>query len=90
MKKNQLLLSAALAGIALAGTVSAKEGTIKKTTAPVGECHGVNSCRGQSDCATKAHSCAGQNACKGQGWKKMTEAQCKAKKGRFQPLTMEM
>jgi uncharacterized membrane protein len=87
MKKTNLLIGAALAGLALAGAAQAKEG---KTAAKEGECHGVNGCKGQGDCAGKNHSCAGQNSCKGQGWKKMTAAQCKAKKGKFQPMTMEM
>lgn len=87
MKKTTWLVGAALAGLALAGAAPAKEG---KNSAKEGECHGVNGCKGQGDCAMKNHSCAGQNACKGQGWKKMTEAQCKAKKGKFKALSMEM
>ncbi|MBS0618223.1 MAG: hypothetical protein JSR44_08550 [Spirochaetes bacterium] len=87
MKKTSLLMTAALAGIALAGGVGAKEA---KSKAKKGECHGINGCKGQGDCGSKAHSCAGMNACKGQGWKKMTAAECKAKKGKFQAMTMEM
>jgi hypothetical protein len=32
------------------------------------KCVGGNSCKGQSECATKASSCKGQNSCKGKGW----------------------
>jgi len=32
------------------------------------KCVGGNSCKGQSECATKANSCKGQNACKGKGF----------------------
>jgi hypothetical protein len=32
------------------------------------KCVGANSCKGQSECATKASSCKGQNSCKGKGW----------------------
>jgi hypothetical protein len=32
------------------------------------KCVGGNSCKGQSECATKVNSCKGQNACKGKGF----------------------
>jgi hypothetical protein len=32
------------------------------------KCVGANSCKGQSECASKANSCKGQNSCKGKGW----------------------
>jgi hypothetical protein len=32
------------------------------------KCVGANSCKGQSECATRANSCKGQNSCKGKGW----------------------
>ncbi len=59
---------------------------VQPTQAAVGECHGVNSCKGQGACGSKGSSCAGVNACKGQGWLPMTEAECKTKKGRFQAV----
>jgi len=87
MKNHKILISAALAGLALAGAANAKEG---KAKAKDGECHGINGCKGRGECGNKDHACGGQNACKGQGWLKMTEAQCKAKKGKFKPMSMEM
>lgn len=87
MKKTQILISAALTGLALAGATGAKE---PAKGAKEGECHGINGCKGQGDCGNKQHGCAGMNACKGQGWKKMTEADCKKKKGKFKPLSMDM
>jgi len=87
MKKTNLLLGAALAGLALAGAAGAHE---KEKHGKEGECHGINGCKGQGECGGKGHSCGGQNGCKGQGWKKMTEAQCKAKKGKFKALSMGM
>lgn len=39
-------------------------------------CMGVNSCKGNSACATANSSCKGQNACKGQGWMELTKADC--------------
>lgn len=52
-------------------------------SAPTGECHGVNACKGKGACGGKGTSCAGTNACKGKGWITLTEADCKAKKGKF-------
>lgn len=87
MKKTNLLIASALAGLAFAATTGAHEGEKHEKQ---GECHGINGCKGQGDCAGKSHSCAGQNACKGQGWKKMTKADCKKAKGKFKPLSMGM
>ncbi len=49
----------------------------------MGECHGVNSCKGQGVCGGKAHSCAGKNSCKGQGWLKLSKDDCEKKNGTF-------
>ena len=87
MKKSRILVTAALAGLAMGGAAGAKD--VKKAS-QYGECHGINGCKGQGDCGNKEHGCGGQNACKGKGWKKMTAAECKAKKGKFQKMTMEM
>jgi hypothetical protein len=43
------------------------ENSQQSQSAPV-KCVGANSCKGQSECASKASSCKGQNACKGKGW----------------------
>jgi uncharacterized membrane protein len=48
-------------------------------------CFGINSCKGQSFCATATNACAGQNACKGQGWLKVSREECSAKGGRVLP-----
>lgn len=39
-------------------------------------CYGVNSCKGQADCATTQHECKGQNECKGHGFKAMKAGEC--------------
>ncbi|WP_427964544.1 hypothetical protein [Altererythrobacter sp.] len=39
-------------------------------------CYGVNSCKGQADCATSEHACKGQNECKGHGFKAMKAGEC--------------
>jgi hypothetical protein len=87
MKRTNLLVGAALAGLAFAGATGAKE---TKKASQYGECHGINGCKGQGDCGNKSHGCGGQNACKGKGWKKMTKAQCSAQKGQFKKMSMEM
>ena len=44
-------------------------------------CAGVNECKGKGACGGANHGCAGENACKGKGWIKLSEKECKAKKG---------
>ncbi|HEB91175.1 MAG TPA: hypothetical protein ENI85_16495 [Deltaproteobacteria bacterium] len=47
------------------------------------KCHGVNSCKGHSECATDTSSCNGKNECAGKGWIKMSPEECeKAKAAR--------
>lgn len=41
------------------------------------ECHGVNSCKGQSSCKTATNACKGKNSCKGKGVEKMSAKHCK-------------
>ncbi len=80
------LLMAALAGYAIASVSTAAETAKKpadtKTTA-MGECHGVNACKGQGICGGNGHECAGKNACKGQGRLSTTEKDCKSQKGKW-------
>ena len=86
MKKNKqtLFVSAALTGLLLAtGCASQKGNTESSSSVAMGECHGVNSCKGTGDCGGKGYSCAGKNACKGKGWLKMSKADCTEKGGKF-------
>jgi uncharacterized membrane protein len=48
-------------------------------------CFGINSCKGQSFCASAKNACAGQNTCKGQGWLRVSREECSAKRGRVLP-----
>jgi hypothetical protein len=48
-------------------------------------CAGINSCKGQSFCATAKNACAGQNACKNQGWLEVSRKECLTKGGRILP-----
>lgn len=65
-------------------------GTTVVTTAHAdeekGKCHGVNTCKGQTACATAEGSCAGTNSCKGKGWLAMDEKACAEKGGKFEPF----
>ena len=71
-------VAVAAAGLFLSGTVAAT--AADKTEAKV-QCHGVNACKGQSECGTARSSCHGQNACKGQGWVTLSEKECAAQGG---------
>ena len=63
-----------LSGAAVTQTASAHEGKV--------HCYGINSCKGQTACATANNACKGMNACKGQGWVPVAIAdECKAKGG---------
>ena len=70
-------IAAAAAGLFAMGTatpvLAAEEG------AKV-HCEGVNSCKGQSDCASAKNSCKGQNSCKGEGFKEMSAQECEKAK----------
>ena len=48
-------------------------------------CFGINSCKGQSFCATAKNACAGQNACKGKGWLMVTRKECSSRGGQELP-----
>jgi uncharacterized membrane protein len=46
-----------------------------------GRCYGVNTCKGQSLCATAKHDCKGLNNCKGEGVIVLPKSECLAKGG---------
>ena len=81
MTNKAKLLNAAFAGLMAAGTL----GIAGTALAEDAKCYGVNSCKGQGKCGSKAegHSCAGKNSCKGMGWIKVGDAEknCIAKGG---------
>ena len=65
----------ALIGIALLGlveTAQAEEAIKPMAKEVVGECHGINSCKGTGDCGGKGH-----------GWKKISQKACTDKGGEF-------
>jgi hypothetical protein len=92
--KNYSLLSAAAFGLLLASqTVIANESKKSEAAAQtettseklaMGECHGVNACKGKGMCGSEAgNACAGKNSCKGKGWASLNEKDCLAKKGKW-------
>lgn len=79
MNTKSMLIGAAVAGLCLAGCTSMSN----TATATVGQCHGVNACKGSGDCGGKGHACGGKNSCKGKGWKKMKKTACSDLGGKF-------
>jgi len=79
------LVAAAITGLMLTsvGCSSTQKNSGGSTGTAMGECHGVNSCKGKGECGGKGHSCAGKNSCKGKGWVKMNKADCEEKGGEF-------
>jgi len=89
-KKSLLLVGAALTGLLMVSgcankneNVKADEPVAAASADPTGECHGINSCKGQGECGAKGHACAGKNACKGKGWVKLSKSECTKKGGKF-------
>lgn len=79
-------LAATAALLALGGLAHAAEPPAGSSGAAVSKddtvhCYGVNSCKGQADCATTSHECKGFNSCKGQGFKVLSAGECLAKGG---------
>jgi len=81
MNKKAILAGAALTGLLFG--VSGCSSSKSTGNEVVGECQGMNSCKGTGACGGKGHSCAGQNKCKGQGWLKLSKKDCLAKNGTF-------
>lgn len=86
MKKQSLLMGAALTGllVATSGCSSYGKSTSQPADDAVGKCLGVNSCKAKSNCGTDQHACHGQNSCKGKGWLKMAKAKCDEMGGKFE------
>ncbi len=79
--KSSALIAAAVAAMALSGTVVAATASISAGDSV--HCAGINSCKGTSDCATAENACKGQNACKGHGFVAKKAAECLAKGGKI-------
>lgn len=72
-------------GLAQDAKKTDKKSEPKKETdaSAMGECHGINACKGKGECGGEGHACAGNNACKGKGWIQMSKKDCKKKHGTF-------
>ena len=68
-----LLALGALAGAAHAADAPSKEA--------LGRCYGINTCKGESLCATAKNDCKGLNSCKGEGVVVKTQKDCLAAGG---------
>jgi uncharacterized membrane protein len=73
--------AAALVVLSLASLGTPAHAADKGATEEPGRCYGVNTCKGQSLCATAKHDCKGLNTCKGEGVVVKTPTECKAAGG---------
>jgi uncharacterized membrane protein len=74
------MIAASVAGMFAMGAARVASAGDKKTEEV--NCHGINSCKGQSSCKGGSNSCAGKNGCKGQGNAKVSKEDCAAKGGK--------
>ena len=82
--KSRTSFAAAAALVALAAASIVSPVKAADQDAPKQEpvrCYGVNSCKGESLCATSKHDCKGLNDCKGQGVVVKTKSECLAAGG---------
>lgn len=80
--RNGFAAAAALVAMALASVQApAHAGDPSVQKEQLTRCYGVNTCKGQSLCATAKHDCKGLNDCKGQGVVVKTASQCVAAGG---------
>ena len=78
MKKSNMLLGAAIAGIlgTTMATASFAKDKAAAAKAETEKCYGVNKCHGVGKCGGQGHACAGQNKCSGQGWLEVPKGLC--------------
>ncbi|MGY0399638.1 MAG: BufA2 family periplasmic bufferin-type metallophore [Ostreibacterium sp.] len=76
-KMRMALVAATLLSTAMVATTAQADESEK------GQCHGINTCKGQSACATADGACAGTNSCKGKGWLPKNKSDCDAAGGEF-------
>lgn len=84
-KKKASFAVATTAALLLAGCSSDDKmaKSMEKGSQEMGQCHGVNSCKGKSACATAESACQSHNSCKGKGWVMSNQTDCQAKGGKF-------
>lgn len=79
MTKKGAVLAAAAAAIFVGGSATPGDAAHHEGEELV-KCHGVNGCKGQSECNTDHSACHGKNDCAGKGWIKMTPEECEKAK----------
>jgi uncharacterized membrane protein len=79
MTKRSAVLAAAAAAIFVSGTAGIASAAHHEGEEQV-KCHGVNECKGQSECNTDHSACNGKNDCAGKGWIKMSAEECEKAK----------
>ncbi len=92
LKTNKVKVGlAATAALLLASCASDGNNSMAKGKMmdKVGQCHGVNSCKGKTTCATTSNACQGKNSCKGKGWVKSSKSDCNSKGGKFMSISMK-
>ncbi len=82
-KTGKQLTLAATAALLISGCASDSDTSVAVSTTDMGQCHGVNACKGSGSCATADNPCATQNTCKGKGWLPLSAADCHTREGRF-------
>ncbi|CAG9171477.1 BufA2 family periplasmic bufferin-type metallophore [Cupriavidus pampae] len=73
--KSRASLATAAALLALASAAIAVPAHAAGKAEPV-RCYGVNSCKGESLCATASNDCKGLNSCKGKGVVVKSKSEC--------------
>ena len=85
--KKTLLVGAALTSLLTAGVFGSTAIAHAEGMSEIGQCHGVNACKGKGDCQGMGHECEGKNACKGKGWVKLSKEECeKNPKGQWEAM----
>ena len=74
--KSRVSLATAAALIAMASASFATAASAADQQEKPGRCYGVNSCKGESVCATAKHDCKGLNSCKGEGVVVKPKSEC--------------
>ncbi|MAF76917.1 MAG: hypothetical protein CME63_09505 [Halobacteriovoraceae bacterium] len=94
MKRRNLLMSTAMAGLMMASCSQQAVGANSDASSKEVMCYGVNACKGHGDCSGKIDACngkngceaslkcAGMNSCKGKGLKKLSKKECMDKGGK--------
>ncbi len=82
-RKNTKITLATAAALLVGCSSNADTVSADQSALDMGQCLGVNSCKGSGSCASPANNCASQNSCKGKGWLALNKQECSDRKGKF-------